>query len=280
MRQYQPAGYPRMPGYPDAGGGRVFAQDMVRDPYSGGMTSRNDIYTRYGDDEYQRMMNGYTGREMYFNPPSQGYPQMPGYPGGQGADNGYWPNAARGNPQPGMMYADVLTPKGPQRQQYPGQAGYPNFANDPGFATEPGRGYPQAPGYPGGGQAGGGYWSDASRGNPQPGMMYAQVLTPMGGQGPKQQGGPYMAYGQPAPQPKPAAQPYQRPSVPLAHQVNPLVWDSLGPVGKELAYGAIGATGQDPDQYEYDLNQSRPRGSSLGGAGVRYASGRGGFGGF
>lgn len=72
----------------------------------------------------------------------------------------------------------------------------------------------------------------------------------------------------------------QNPQVPLAHQVNPAVWDSLGPVGKQLAYGAIGQTGQDPEQYEYDLNQSRPKGQAPRSTYTSYARPRSAYAGF
>jgi hypothetical protein len=69
----------------------------------------------------------------------------------------------------------------------------------------------------------------------------------------------------------------QNPRVPPAYQVNPMVWDSLGPVGKELARGAIGATGQDPGEYEYQLNQSRPRGSMPRSTSMQYGPARNAF---
>lgn len=201
--------------------------------------------------------------------PAMGYPQMPGYPGERSVPSPYGPG------DPNRYWMDEAGNVAGTQMGWRGQPG------------AGGMGYPQAPGYPGGDPFAGGvyrkqpyyYGGGDSRMPRDPGGMSDMMGRFEGNL--KQQGGPAMRYGQqPAqPQQKPAVQPYQRPTVPLAHQVNPMVWDSLGPVGRELAYGAIGATGQDPTQYEYDLNQARPRGASLGGGNVRYASSRG-FGGF
>lgn len=158
-----------------------------------------------------------------------------------------------------------------QQQPYQPAVGYPQpSAGGWGSNPQPNAGgwsgYPQQPGYPGGGMVQGGpyrYGGGAASQWPggvgevqvggnamqyydsQPGRMTTQVQNKT----------PGMSYGGQAQQPS-----VQNPQVPLAHQVNPMVWDSLGPVGQELARGAIAQTGQDVGQYEYDMNRARPQG--------------------
>jgi hypothetical protein len=51
-------------------------------------------------------------------------------------------------------------------------------------------------------------------------------------------------------------------NVPLPYQVRPDVWDAMGPVGQQLALGAVAKAGWDPTEYQYQLNQSRPQGTA------------------
>ena len=101
----------------------------------------------------------------------------------------------------------------------------------------------------------GGYYADASRGNPQPGMGYAQVITPYGGEQ------PFLL--QPTPT-APGANPYQ---TPLPYQINPAVWDSLSGTAKQMILASANA-GNTPsgswtsEDFLKQLDAARPVGTA------------------
>lgn len=51
-------------------------------------------------------------------------------------------------------------------------------------------------------------------------------------------------------------------AVPLPHQINPNVWDSLGTTGQQMMLGIAAKQGWDPAEFEKQLNASRPTGST------------------
>lgn len=71
----------------------------------------------------------------------------------------------------------------------------------------------------------------------------------------------------------------QRPMVPRPYHVNPMVWDSLGNVGQQLALGAAEQQGYDANDWLRQLNESRPQGQAPRRVRTQYAPSRG-FGGF
>lgn len=59
--------------------------------------------------------------------------------------------------------------------------------------------------------------------------------------------------------------------IPMGHQVNPGVWDSLGPVGQGLALSAVEKKGLDPTEYQRQINAARPVGRARPSSGVDYS---------
>ncbi len=176
------------------------------------------------------------GPYMQYQGPPMGYPQMPGYPGGM---------TPVGRAPDGM---NLIYPDGSQTQIGVGQSPFGTF-----------------------GRNGMGTMVDDTRVQGGPYMRGGVGSVPNGAGsswGGAVQGGPYMQYGTPSPQLRPPGTP---PKVPLAHQMAPWVWDSLSPMGKELAYGAIEQTGQDPGEYENALNKARPQGQAPRMTSTRYA---------
>jgi hypothetical protein len=51
-------------------------------------------------------------------------------------------------------------------------------------------------------------------------------------------------------------------ALPLPHQINPAVWDSLGQVGQSMVLSMAEAAGYDPDEFVRQLNASRPVGTA------------------
>jgi hypothetical protein len=185
------------------------------------------------------------GPAMVYQP--GGYPQMPGYPGGgmRGIDPGY------------RMAPDFWS--GPQPTPMPG-------GNEP---------------YGSGGRSdgdrawlGGSPWGDYMQGRGWSGA-YAGGMPAGLGQGPTQGWGNEMRYQ--GPQPSGGGQPSTLPQVPLPHQVNPAVWDSLSRTGRGLALGAAGAGGWDTQDYEDTINQTRPRGYARQASQYGYRAPRSGY---
>jgi hypothetical protein len=274
-------GYPKMPGYPGMAA-PGFAGDMFNAPtrgfnpdqgtwndasIGGVVGDRNaDIAARAG-----AMGGGMGGGGVT----SLGWRSPEGYEAVQDASGKRYYRTAQGqylDPQTGAQVANPGGGGGATHMLGNGQDPFaggaystlPYRTGDPNgdianrmapWGGAPRGAYPQMPGYPGGGRMLGNgqnpsnsYYQDPN--NPDM-MRYAS--------GSSQQ---------------PSA---QNPRVPPAYQVNPMVWDSLGPVGKELARGAIGATGQDAGEYEYQLNQARPRGSAPRSTSMQYAPSRNAF---
>ena len=155
---------------------------------------------------------------------------------------------------PPMPTGNVL--QAPSPQQPVVQQGDPNRSIDRGAQGWPAAWMPGGSGtpmrtYPGG---------YAGHGPRQPeGPVYRTMpYDPWGGwggmPGGQQRQGPF--YGtQPV-----AQQPRQR--VPRPYHVNPMVWDSMGNVGQQLALGAAEQEGYDPDDWMRQLNESRPQGQA------------------
>lgn len=108
--QYSPDGgrYVPPPQYDPEGGGYGGGRGGYGGGYGGGQPRGG--YSGETEDQYQRRMNGGTGREMWWaggpsqRPATGGYPQMPGWPGGGGRQ--------------------------PQRPQYGGYGGEETMMND------------------------------------------------------------------------------------------------------------------------------------------------------
>jgi len=132
----------------------------------------------------------------------------------------------------------------------------------------------------------GGYWADASRGSPQPGMSYAQVLTPrqqpagaqgtenqqaplLGGAtpfaaGPTAQYGPLLgalqgragadqtAYG-------PRTTPAEQAGMQLPNQLSPTDWNRTDPYAQKMTVAGYENAGEDPASVMWRYQQSLPR---------------------
>jgi hypothetical protein len=170
-----------------------------------------------------------------------GYPRMPGYPGGYGPQN--------------------VAPEYREYFEGRGYGGVPG--QQPGYARTADMQW--AGGSPQGDYMQGRGWSGAYAGGMPAGL----------GQGPTQGWGDEMRYQ--GPQPSGGGQPSTLPQVPLPHQVNPAVWDSLSRTGRGLALGAAGAGGWDTQDYEDTINQTRPRGYARQASQYGYRAPRSGY---
>jgi hypothetical protein len=187
------------------------------------------------------------GPAMVYQP--GGYPQMPGYPGGGFTDM----MDRRGLDQDdGRMWAQDMVPDG-----VGGMISRRNF-----YAREPTQ---WLGGSPRGDYMAGRGWSGAYAGGMPAGL----------GQGPAQGWGDEMRYQ--GPQPSGGAQPSTLPQVPLPHQVNPAVWDSLSSTGRGLALGAAAAGGWDKQDYQDIINRTRPQGYARQASQYGYRAPRSGY---
>lgn len=78
----------------------------------------------------------------------------------------------------------------------------------------------------------------------------------------------------------PQLQPEPRRTAPPPWQINPMVWDSLGNVGQQLALGSAEESGYDADDWMRQLNASRPQGRAPRRVRTQYAQPRSAFGGY
>ncbi len=65
--------------------------------------------------------------------------------------------------------------------------------------------------------------------------------------------------------------------IPLPYQINPAVWDSLGPVGQQLALSAAEAAGWDKNEYLRQINAARPQGTAPGASSTAFKTAVGAF---
>jgi hypothetical protein len=65
--------------------------------------------------------------------------------------------------------------------------------------------------------------------------------------------------------------------IPLPYQINPAVWDSMGPTGQSLALAAAEAAGWDKNEYLRQINAARPQGTAPGASSTAFRTPMGAF---